>query len=169
MVPVHKHFTHRAGVFIAHSKLRIRKIDRATHALDLRKNGAAVFARPIPARVQKLFAADLQARNTFAFELFVNLSLGSDTCVIGTQNPARRAATHALEANIGVLDRVVHGMTHVQNARYIGRRNNHRAVTNTFIALVAAMFHPLLDESRFGTLRIIGFWHLFHVASLYPS
>ena len=49
MIPVNKDLTNSLGVLRRHSELLVIKINGAAHALNLRNNGSAVLARPIPA------------------------------------------------------------------------------------------------------------------------
>lgn len=54
---------------------------------------------------------------------------------------------HAVEADGGVLDGVVHGVAHVKDARDVGRRDDDGAVADALAALVAAGVDPLLEVS----------------------
>ena len=64
MIPVNKDLTNSLSVLRRHGELLVIKINGAAHALNLRNNGSAVLARPIPASIQEFLATNLQARNT---------------------------------------------------------------------------------------------------------
>ncbi len=162
VVPVAEDLAHGAAELRAHGELLVVEIDRAAHAADLRDDGAAVLVRPVPAGVHELLATDLQAGDALALELLVDLGLGRDARMVGAQDPTGRAAAHAVVADVGVLDGVVHGVAHVQDAGDVGRRYNDGAVAHTLAALVAAGAHPLLDELGLLLLRVVRLGHLFH-------
>ena len=162
VVPVAEDLAHRAAKLGAHGELLVIEVDRAAHALDLRDDRAAILVGPVPAGVQELLAPHLEARLALALELLVHLGLRGDAGVVGAQNPPGGATAHAVVANEGVLDGVVHGMPHVQDAGHVGRRDDYGAVPYALAATVAASVNPLLDELGLGLLRIVGLGHLFH-------
>ena len=63
MIPINKDLTYCLSVLRRHSELLVIKINGAAHALDLRNNGSAILARPIPASLQELLATNLKTRN----------------------------------------------------------------------------------------------------------
>ena len=144
VVPVAEHLAHGLGVVLVHREALVIEVDRAAHALDLLDDDAAVLVGPIPAGVDKLVATDLQAADALALELLVDLGLRGDTGVIGTQHPARGLAAHAGHTDDGVLDGVIGGVTHVELAGHVGRRNGDGAVAHALTALVVAAVEPLL-------------------------
>ena len=64
MIPVNKDLTYCLSVLRRHGELLVIKINGAAHALNLRNNGSAVLARPIPASIQELLATNFKTRNT---------------------------------------------------------------------------------------------------------
>ena len=165
VVPVAEDLSHGAAELGAHGELLVREVDGAAHALNLADDGAAVLVRPVPARVDELLASDLQARDALALELLVHLGLRGDAGVVGAQDPTGGAAAHTVVAHDGVLDGVVHGVAHVQDAGDVGWRDNDGAVAHALAALVAASVHPLLYELGLPLLRVVGLGHLFHGGS----
>ena len=161
MVPVAKDLADRLGVLVIHGEALAVEVDGATHALDLLDDGAAVLVRPIPAGIEELLAPDLQAGNAFALQLLIHLGLRGDTGVVGTENPAGGATAHAGHANDGVLDGVVRGVTHVQDAGDVGRRDGDGAIAHALATLVVAAVEPLLQDSRLVDRRIVVLGHLF--------
>ena len=168
VVPVAEDLAHGLGVVLVHGKALVIEVDGAAHALNLLDDDAAVLVGPIPAGVNKLVAADLQAADTLALELLVDLSLRGDTGVIGAQHPARGLAAHAGHTDDGVLDGVIGGMAHVELASHVGRRNGDGAVAHALTALVVAAVEPLLQDRRLIGRRIVVLGHLFHISLPVP-
>ena len=164
VVPVAEDLAHGLRVVLVHGKALVIEVDGAAHALDLLDDDAAVLVGPIPASVDKLVAADLQAADALTLELLVDLSLRGDTGVVGTQHPARGLAAHAGHADDGVLDGVVGGVAHVELAGHVGRRNGDGAVAHALTALVVAAVEPLLQDRRLVGRRIVVLGHLFHIS-----
>ena len=168
VVPVAEDLAHGLGVVLVHGKALVIEVDGAAHALDLLDDDAAVLVGPIPASVDKLVATDLQAANALALELLVDLGLRSDTGVVGAQHPARGLTAHASHTDDGVLNGVVGGVTHVELAGHIGRRNGDGAVAHALTALVVAAVEPLLQDRRLVGRRIVVLGHFFHISLPVP-
>ena len=64
MIPIDKDLTYCLSVLRRHGELLVIKINGAAHALNLRNNGSAVLARPIPASIQEFLATNFKTRNT---------------------------------------------------------------------------------------------------------
>ena len=168
VVPVAKHLAHGLGVVLVHGEALVIEVDGAAHALDLLDDDAAVLVGPIPAGVDKLVATDLQAADALALELLVDLGLRGDTGVVGAEYPARGLAAHAGHADDGVLDGVVGGVTHMELAGHVGRRNGDGAVAHALTALVVAAVEPLLQDRRLVGRRIVVLGHFFHISLPVP-
>ena len=169
VVPVAEDLTHGLGVILVHGEALVVKVDGAAHALNLLDDDAAVLVSPVPAGVDELVAADLQAADALALELLVDLGLRGDTGVIGAQHPARGLAAHASHTDDGILDGVVGGVTHVELAGHVGRRNGDGAVAHALTALVVAAVEPLLQDRRLVGRRIVVLGHFFHISLPCPS
>ena len=164
VVPVAEDLAHGLCVILVHGEALVVEVDGAAHALDLLDDDAAVLVGPVPAGVDKLVATDLQAADALTLELLVDLSLRGDTGVVGTQHPTRGLAAHAGHTDDGVLDGVVGGVTHVELAGHVGRRNGDGAVAHALTALVVAAVEPLLQDRRHGGRRIVVLGHFFHIS-----
>ena len=162
MVPVAKHLANCRGVVWIHREVGVGEVDGAAHALDLLDDVPTVLARPIPARLDELLAADLTARDAFARKFFVHLGLGGDAGVVGAKHPASGHAAHAVHADQRVLDGIVERMAHVQHARDVGRRDGYRAIAHAGIAAVVLPFHPLVQHALLDSGGIILFGHVLH-------
>ena len=169
VVPVAEDLTHGLGIVLVHGKALVVEVDGAAHALDLLDDDAAVLVGPIPAGVDKLVATNLQAANALTLELLVDLGLRGDTGVVGAQHPARGLAAHAGHTDDSVLDGVVGGVTHVELAGHVGRRNGDGAVAHALTALVVAAVEPLLQDRRLVGRRIVVLGHFFHISLPCPS
>ena len=164
VVPVAEDLAHGLGIVLVHGEALVVEVDGAAHALDLFDDDAAVLVGPIPAGVDKLVASNLQAANALALELLVDLGLRSDTGMVGAEHPARGLAAHAGHTNDGILDGVVGGVTHVELAGHVGRRNGDGAVAHALATLVVAAVEPLLQDRRLVGRRIVVLGHLFHIS-----
>ena len=162
VVPVAEDLPHGTRELGAHRELLVGEVDGAAHSLDLADDCSAVLMRPVPAGLDEFLAAHLETVLALTLELLVHLGLGCDTCMVRAQDPPRGAAPHAVVANERILDGVVHCMSHVEDSRHIGGRDNDGAVAYALASLVAACIHPLLDELRLMLLGIVGLRHLFH-------
>ena len=169
VVPIAEDLAHGLRVVLVHGKALVIEVNGAAHTLDLLDDDATVLVGPIPASVDKLVATDLQAANALALELLVDLGLRGDTGVIGSEHPARGLAAHAGHTDDGVLDGVVGGVTHVELAGHVGRRNGDGAVAHALTALVVAAVEPLLQDRRLVGRRIVVLGHLFHISLPCPS
>ncbi len=168
VVPVAEDLAHGLRVVRVHGKALVIEVDGAAHALNLLDDDAAVLVGPIPAGVDKLVATDLQAADALALELLVDLGLRGDTGMVGAEHPTRGLAAHTGHTDDGVLDGVVGGMTHVELAGYVGRRNGDGAVAHALAALVVAAVEPLLQDRRLVGRRIVILGHLFHISLPVP-
>ena len=168
VVPIAEDLTHGLGIVLVHGEALVVEVNGAAHALDLLDDDAAVLVGPIPAGVDKLIAADLQAADALALELLVDLGLRGDTGVVGAEHPARGLAAHAGHTDDGVLDGVVGSVTHVELAGHVGRRNGDGAVAHALTALIVAAIEPLLQDRRLVGRRIVVLGHFFHISLPVP-
>ena len=168
VVPVAEDLAHGLSIVLVHGEALVVKVDGAAHTLNLLDDDAAVLVGPIPAGVDKLVATDLQAADALLFKLLVDLGLRGDTGVVGTEHPARGLTAHAGHTDDGVLDGVVGGVTHVELAGHVGRRNGDGAVAHALTALVVAAVEPLLQDRWLVGRRIVVLGHLFHISLPVP-
>ena len=164
VVPVAEDLADGLCIVLVHGKALVVEVDGAAHALDLLDDDAAVLVGPVPAGVDKLVASNLQAADALALELLVDLGLRGDTGVVGAEHPACGLAAHAGHTDDGVLDGVIGGVTHVELAGHIGRRNGDGAVAHALAALVVTAVEPLLQDRRLVGRRIVVLGHLFHIS-----
>ncbi len=95
-------------------------------ALELVDDVAAVLLAPGPDAFGERLATEVFLRQTLSAQLLLDDVLGGDPGVVGAGQPARVLAEHAVIADEHVLDRAVEGMSHVQVARDVGRRDDDR-------------------------------------------
>ena len=126
-------------------------ITRAAHRLDLIDDDAAVFIAPLLAGFDERFAADLVTIDALFGQMLIDLRLGSDARMVDTDDPTRLIPLHARTTNARVLDGVAQGMAHMQNARYVRRRDDHRVRLRTILAkswraLEESVLAPRVEE-----------------------
>ena len=102
----------------------------------------------------------------FSGNLTLNHHLGSDTCVVGTGLPQSVFALHALVANHGIHDGLLEGMTHMQTAGDVRRRDHDAEALLAFITIrfEIALLFPVLVKRLFDILWVVCLFHYFQVA-----
>lgn len=95
----------------------------------------------------------------FGGNLTLNHHLGSDTRVVGTGLPQSVFTLHALVANHGIHDGLLEGMTHMQTAGDVRRRDHDAEGLFAFIAvrLEIALLFPVLVKRLFDILGLYVF------------
>ena len=160
VIPVGKHLANSQNVIGIKREMLVFKVTRAAHTLNLVHDGSAIFAAPVVACLDKLLATNFQTRDTLVSKLLVNLCLRCNTSMVGTNDPTRLIAPHARTANAGILDGFIQGVTHVQNARDVRRRNNNGkrvigVLALAFAAAKIAFFHPLIKNRSFMSCEVV--------------
>ena len=105
------------------------------------------------------------AVNTLRAELPVDQHLGGDAGVVSAHLPQRSVAFHPVVADQRVNERVLERMTHMEAARYVGRRDHDRVIRTIALWREVAGLLPLLVQ-----LLLDGVWvetaiHLFYLRS----
>ena len=166
-VQANKDFFHGIGKTFVHSETLALPVNGVAETAHLAGNGAAGFRFPLPNFIDKRFATVVMTGFTFfSGNLTLNHHLGSDTRVVGTSLPQGVFTLHALVANHGIHDGLLEGMTHMQTAGDV-RRRDHDA--ETFLAFVAigfeiALLFPVLVKRLFDILWVVCLFHYFQVA-----
>jgi hypothetical protein len=102
----------------------------------------------------------------FGGNLTLNHHLGCDTRVVGTGLPQGVFALHALVANHGIHDGLLEGVTHVQTAGDVRRRDHDAEAFLAFIAIrfEVALLFPMLVKRLFDLLGL----YVFSIISRLP-
>ena len=160
-----KHLAHRSGAFFVHGKRLPRPVARRAHFALLEGNAAPVLRRPIPGALQKAFPADVRLRKPLFLHLFDDLHLGGDGRMVIARDPERGISLHSLKTDEGILHGGVHGVSHVQLSRDVGRRHHDGEGNLVVVDLRAeiAGFFPIGINSVF---EILGVVRLLHVHNL---
>lgn len=130
-------------------------------------NGAAGFRFPLPDFVDEGIAAIVVAGFTlFCGNLALNHHLGSDPGVVSTDLPQGVFTLHALIADQGIHDGLLEGVTHMQTAGDVWRRDHDAEAFLAFITirLKVALLLPVLVKRLFDILWVICLFHYFQVA-----
>ena len=90
------------------------------HLLD---NRGAVLIFPIIDARDERFAAQFLARRALIAQQSFDFDLRGDARVIGAGHDQSRLALHAMKARQTIVNRVLEGVTQMQNAGHVGRRN----------------------------------------------
>ena len=154
-----------AGAALVHGEAVAAPVAGSTHLLLLLHDTAAVLLLPCPHALEELLTAQIVASETLGVTQFLfHLDLGGDTCVVAAGQPQSLKALHALIADQNVLQRAVHGVTHVELTRHVGR--GHDDAEGFFVGIglgaEAVVIHPHLIDAALHLPRIIHFRQFFH-------
>ena len=75
--------------------------------------------------LQKFFACEVGFLDAAFSEASYDLSFGCDRGMVCARYPTSVLSFHACTAHKDVLNRIVEHVSHVENPRYVGRRNHH--------------------------------------------
>ena len=117
-------FSHRLGQPFVHGEALARPVHGTAHAPHLPRDIATGLGFPVPDLVDKGFAAQVVARDSFGGEAAFDHHLRRDARVIRARLPQGVVAAHPVVARQRIHDGVLEGMPHVQAARNIRRRND---------------------------------------------
>ena len=162
-----KDFFDGVGQAFVHGKALALPVHGVAQAAHLAGNGAAGLRFPLPDFIDKGVATVVVAGFTFfGGNLTLNHHLGSDTRVVGTGLPQGVFTLHALVANHGIHDGLLEGMTHMQTAGDVRRRDHDAEGLFAFIAvrLEIALLFPVLVKRLFDILGVVCLFHYFQVA-----
>ena len=103
--------------------------------------------------------------NALLLQGFNDLDLSCNTCMVSTGLPKCIISLHSLKADEGILHGGVHGVSHVQLSRDVGRRHHDGEGNLVVVDLRAeiAGFFPIGINSVF---EILGVVRLLHVNNL---
>ena len=100
------------------------------------------------------------SRDFLCIELAFDDDLRGDTCMVGSGNPCRIETAHAVVTYQTVHDGLVEGVSHVQGARDIGRRelNGERRFVFVERSAEISAFFPFLTPVflNFGWVERLG-------------
>lgn len=118
---------------------------------------------PLPNLVDKGIPPQLVSGDTLFFELFFHDGLSGDPGVIRSWKPEGIIAAHSLPADEEILNRVIQGVTHVQEASDIGRRQNDRVgrLCRFVVGLEVPRAFPVFVDAGFNVSGIVSVIHLF--------
>ena len=125
VVQAHEHFGHRIAEALVHRETLALPVTGRAQPLQLANDGAAILFAPVPDTFDEGIAPQVLARLAFLLEGPFHDVLGRDTGVVRPGHPDGVETAHAVPAHQDILDGVVQGMPHVQDARHIGRRDHH--------------------------------------------
>ena len=146
-----------------HGEGLARPIARRPQPLELVDDGAARLLFPRPDMRQEFLAAHVAAGFALFGEFTLDHHLRGDARMIGAGLPERVEAAHAVPADQHILQRVVEGMAHMQNARNIGRWD-HDGIGFCPRLGIGARFEtalglPLRGDACLGCLRVKALVH----------
>ena len=162
-VQAHEVFDDGLGIRRVHREGVARPVHAAAEPADLVFDGAAGVLFPSPDLVDEFLARHVRARLAFELEIALHDHLRGDAGVVGAGLPQRVVAEHAVVAGQRIHDGVLEGVSHMQRAGDVRRRDHDRvrAVVCAAQALrgePAAAF-PGVAPTRLDAVRIEGFFH----------
>ena len=149
---------------LVHREALALPVARAAQALELPDNRRAVALFPFPDAPDEFVAPKVAVVDPFLSEFALDDVLGRDAGVVGAGQPERVAPLHASPTHQDVLDRSVERMTEMENARYVGRRDDD-GVTFTAaggLCMEVTRLLPLGVEALFNGFGIVLGSQVFH-------
>ncbi|CWM13932.1 Uncharacterised protein [Neisseria meningitidis] len=145
-IQAYEHFGYGFGAYIVHCEILARPVGRTAHTAHLLRNRAAGNFFPFPHFFQEFFTTQVMTGHVLRGKLTLDHDLRGDARVVGAGNPGGVAAFHTVVAGQAVHNGLVEGMTHVQRAGYIGRRqlDGKRRFGQIHIRLEIALAFPVL-------------------------
>ena len=162
LIHINKGLRDRFGHFItwifgiAERELLARPITAGPKTAKLLGDIPAAFLLPLPNMLKKLLAAHFLARFPLTCELTLDDHLRGNARMVRPRLPEHVFAAHTLKADEDILDRIINRMTHMQIARYIGRRDNNGIGFKRCVhaRLERAGLFPHLIEARLGLFGV---------------
>ncbi len=140
------------------------------HLLLLLHNAAAILLLPVPYPLQKLFPPQVIAGQALILpQVFFHLGLGCNAGMVTAGNPQGRIPLHPLEADQNILQRTVHGVTHVELPGDVrrGHGNGEGLLVRVPVCLKASGSLPHFINAAFYLLGFIGLGQFFaHIKTL---
>ena len=121
---------------------------------------AAVLLLPFPHARDERLASEILTALALLLERLLHHVLRGDAGMVGARQPQRVEAAHPAPAHEDILNRLVEGMSHVQDARHVRRRDDHR-VRRPLARLVMETAVVLPERIPLGLRRlgIVSFLH----------
>ena len=169
VVKVYKNLTYGTGKSLVHCEAQTCPVTRCTELLKLADNGGAVLSLPIPYSFKEFFTSEvITCKSLVLSEVFLNLYLRCDTCVVGTGKPKGGKALHSLVTDKNILKRFIKGVAHMKLSCYVWRRNNYRkcGLAVIYIGCEVTAVTPRFVKSFLDLTRVISLFDLFHF--VYP-
>ena len=161
VIEANEDFQHRPGKPFVHGEAFARPVAGGTKPFQLVEDQPAGLVLPFPDAIDKGVAAHFAAARLLAFgELTLDDHLRGNAGMVHARLPQNVLATHALEADEDVLQRVVERVAHMQRAGDVGRRNDNAIGVGAFAGTgtggKGVCLIPFSCNARFGACRIIG-------------
>ena len=164
-----KNFTDSPGAYIVHGKPFPFPVAGRAETANLQSNAVSEFFLPLPYSFQELFTAQIVLIETFLGNLLFHLHLGSNACMVLARQPEYVVALHSFITNKDILQCIIQGMTHMQLACYVWRRQ-HNAVwflgrirfIMKYIMILPELIPLLLNRSGVIFAKIFKICHIFH-------
>ena len=123
-VEIHEGIDNSLGQSRFHRETGAVPVAGATQFAELLQDDPAVFLLPFPGVLEEFLAADVLLGDAHGLELRDDLGFGGDGRVVRSRHPAGVLPVHAGVADEDVVQGIVEDVTHVQDARHIGRRDH---------------------------------------------
>ena len=161
-VETDEHFLHGGREAFIHGEALALPVHGVAQAAHLAGDGATGLFLPLPDLVDEGFTAVIVAGLAlFGGDLALNHHLGGDTGVVGARLPQGVLALHAVVTDQGVHQGLLEGVTHVQAAGDV-RRRDHDAegvFAGVAVGLEVTLGFPVLIERLFDGVVIKSLFH----------
>ena len=151
---------HGAGEARIHGETFPIPVHRGAQTAHLAGDGAARLFLPLPNLVvEGITAIVVAGLALFGGDLALNHHLGGDTGVVGTRLPQGVLALHAVVADQGVHQGLLEGVTHVQAAGDVRRRDHDGVRPTCTLRGEVVVRLPVPVQGGFNGVRLVGLVH----------
>ena len=163
VIEAHEDLAHRFGEASVHGEALPAPVAGAAQALELGDDLPAGFGLPLPDPLDKGVPAQGVAVLAFRGQLPFHHVLGGDAGMVGAGHPEGVEAVHALEPDQDILQGIVEGVAHMQDAGDVGRRDDDAKAGLGAIGLgmEKPLLFPVFIPFRFDPLGIVDLFQNF--------
>ncbi len=159
VVQLHEYLADSFGQTFVHRKTISTPVHGCAKATGLIGDLTAGFVFPGPDALDKFFTTKIVFRQAIVIQDSLHDHLCGNASVVHARLPECAMALHTMKTRQRIHDRVLEGVTHVQRSGHVRRRNDNAIGFTVALGLEVALFFPVLVQTLFDVLRLVGLIH----------